>query len=99
MGEGFRHIGKGKPFCSFVGVDKPGEDCYYLSIASVYQGQYGQKWLICVPAALLSLRVRPVRVVQVPCRNANHHIFDSATSALRILPGFQADEGGVLDVR
>ena len=63
------------------------------------KGQYGQKWLICVPAALLSLHVRPVRVVQVPCTNANHHIFDSATSALRILPGFQADEGGVLDVR
>ena len=54
---------------------------------------------ICAPAALLSLRVRHVRVVQVPCRDTNQLIFDSATSALGNSPVFKADDGGVLNVR
>ena len=41
----------------------------------------------------------PVRVVQVPCRDANQLIFDSATSALGNSPVFKADDEGVLDVR
>ena len=35
------------------------------------------KGLISAPFALLSLRVRPVRVDQVPERGRNHHLFDS----------------------
>lgn len=54
---------------------------------------------ICASAALLSLRVRPVRVIQVPCRSANQDIFDSSTSAIGILPVFKAADCGVLDVR
>ena len=35
------------------------------------------KGLISAPFALLSLRVRPVRVDLVPERGRNHHLFDS----------------------
>ena len=39
-------------------------------VASVDRGQHGQEHPDCAPAALLSLRVRPVRVGRVPCRDA-----------------------------
>ena len=79
-------------------------------LASVYQGTIRSKMAefapllryfhsAYAPAALLSLRVRPVRVVQVPCRDTNQLIFDSATSALGNSPVFKADDGGVLNVR
>ena len=37
----------------------------------------GDKGLISAPFALLSLRVSPGRVDQVPERGRNHHLFDS----------------------
>ena len=43
---------------------------YREILASVDRGQHGQEHPDCAPAALLSLRVRPVRVGRVPCRDA-----------------------------
>lgn len=50
------------------------------------------------PASLLSLRVRPVRVVQAPCRAKNFLLTDSATSSGENSGSFKADDRGVLDV-
>ena len=52
--------------------------CYSLYISiDVQEDNTVDKGLISAPFALLSLRVRPVRVDQVPERGRNHHLFDS----------------------
>ena len=73
--------------------------CPKTEFPSVYKGPNGQNGWICSSAALLSIGVRPVRLIQVPCRTANSAPSDSPTSAIGILPIFKADERGVLDVR
>ena len=69
-------------------------------IASVYQGTTRSKMAEFVPLLrYFHSAYVPVRVVQVPCRDTNQLIFDSATSALGNSPVFKADDGGVLNVR
>ena len=68
-------------------------------IPSVDKGTRGFAPQICDSAALLSLGVRPVRLVPVPCRITNLRRKTPSDPNHRILVAGKATDGGVLDVR
>ena len=68
-------------------------------LPSVNKGTHGSASQICEPAALLSLGVRPVRLVPVPCRIANLWRRTPLDSNRCLLAPDKATDGGVLDVR
>ena len=63
------------------------------------KGTHGSAPQICVPASLLSLGVRPVRLDQVPGRGTNLSRRTPKDPRRRISASGKATEEGVLDVR
>ena len=66
--------------------------------AGVQRDNTVEKWLIFALSALFSLRVRPVRVDQMPWKDKNRLFLDSSTSTVEISIICKAAERGVLNV-
>ena len=69
------------------------------TLPSVDKGIHGFAPQICDSAALLSLGVRPVRLVPVPCRITNLRRKTPSAPNHRLLVAGKATDGGVLGVR
>ena len=70
-----------------------------ICLPSVDKGTHGFAPQICDSAALLSLGVRPVRLVPVPCRITNLRRKTPSDPNHRILVAGKATDEGVLGVR